>query len=132
MKVPKIISFDYDFEHQMVKFNLNEGTIDFCLEELDEIKLEKKINYVSLLLFITVLGFLNYYAFELINTSTDHYLLILLNLVVFMYYIEIIYNPMYELKITKNENDNLFRIENRDVFLEFSYLAEYITKMKTH
>ena len=49
-----------------------------------------------------------------------------------MYYIEIIYNPMYELKITKNENDNLFRIENRDVFLEFSYLAEYITKMKTH
>lgn len=39
---------------------------------------------------------------------------------------------MYELKITKNENDNLFRIENRDVFLEFSYLAEYITKMKTH
>ncbi len=132
MKVPKIISFNYDFEHQMVKFNLNEGTIDFCLEELDEIKLEKKINYVSLLLFITVLGFLNYYAFELINTSTDHYLLILLNLVVFMYYIEIIYNPMYELKINKNENDNLFRIENRDVFLEFSYLAEYITKMKTH
>ena len=41
MKVPKIISFDYDFEHQMVKFNLNEGTIDFCLEELDEIKLER-------------------------------------------------------------------------------------------
>ena len=43
MKVPKIISFNYDFEHQMVKFNLNEGTIDFCLEELDEIKLEKKL-----------------------------------------------------------------------------------------
>ena len=130
MKVPKIISFDYDFEHQMVKFNLNEGTIDFCLEELDEIKLEKKINYVSLLLFIAVLGFLNYYAFELINTSTDHYLLILINLVIFMCYNEFIYSPKYELKITKNENDKLFRIENHDVFLEFLHLAEYITKMK--
>lgn len=130
METPKIISFDYDFEHHIVEFALKKETICFSTDELKAMKLEKKINYVNLLLFIAGIGFINNYAVELMHTSTDHYLLILLNYVIFMCYNEFIYSPKYELKITKNGNDKLYRIEDHDVFLEFLHLVEYITRYK--